>query len=336
LKAALRATLLAWFEKNRRDLPWRRQPDWYGVWISEVMLQQTQVATALPYFQRWMARFPNVHAVASAREEDVLVQWQGLGYYRRCRSLVAAAKLIAVNGWPTTASEWRKLPGIGRYTAGAICSIVAGEPVPVVDGNVERVFARFTNCGLNGAELHRQAWTWAGQVLDQLNPGDWNQALMELGATICTPSNPKCDACPLASGCEGRRNGTAPGLPNRVQPVETVHLTHAVVVPHHKDAFGLRKIPMGEWWESMWEFPRSKEGETGSLQKLVGTAELRFLGRYNHSVTKHRIRLDVHLAECEQRSSELRWVSASDMAALAIPAPQRRAFEMARSALVQL
>ena len=186
----LRRTLLRWYDENRRDLPWRNTRDPYRVWISEIMLQQTRVAAVRPRYDKFLQRFPSVEKLASARLAFVLAEWSGLGYYRRARCLHAAAKVIARErhgSFPQSSEDWRKLPGIGRYTAAAIASIAFDEPVAVLDGNVERVLRRL----LHSAHSNRHSWSAAQRLLDRERPGDFNQAIMELGATICLPGEPR-------------------------------------------------------------------------------------------------------------------------------------------------
>ncbi len=200
---ALRRSLLDWYDAHRRDLPWRRDADPYRVWVSEIMLQQTRVAAVLDHYARFMERFPTVQALAAAREQSVLAMWSGLGYYHRARRMHQAAKIIARERrgeFPRTAAEWRELPGIGRYTGAAIASIAFGEAVAVVDGNVERVLDR-----MFGRVAGREAaWQRAEALLDRVRPGDFNQAMMELGATVCTPRAPQCLICPLYRWCRSR------------------------------------------------------------------------------------------------------------------------------------
>ncbi len=198
-----RQNLLNWFDQNKRDLPWRLDRDPYRVWVSEIMLQQTRVAAVVAHYRKFLQRFPTVEALASARESSVLAMWSGLGYYRRARMLHAAARRIArdLHGkFPQNADDLQTLPGIGRYTSAAIASIVFDEPVPVVDGNVERVLQRVSGKGIGSAAL----WRLAGSLLDERRPGDFNQAAMELGATICVPKQPKCLICPVAGHCVSR------------------------------------------------------------------------------------------------------------------------------------
>ena len=212
--SVFRKALLTWYDGHRRDLPWRRDTDPYRVWISEIMLQQTRVAAVLEHYARWMQRFPTVQDLAKAREQTVLALWSGLGYYHRARRLHQAAKVIARerNGeFPTTAEGWRELPGIGRYTAAAIASIAFREPVAVVDGNVERVLTRI----FGTSENIEGNWQRAEALLDRSRPGDFNQATMELGATICTPRAPQCLICPLNHWCRSRGAEVAKPQPAR-------------------------------------------------------------------------------------------------------------------------
>jgi len=218
----VRERLLEWYMHNRRDLPWRHTRDPYAIWVSEVMLQQTRVAVVVERYQAFMARFPSLHSLALAEVEDVLALWSGLGYYRRARMLHKAARFVAErnNGrMPATAAELRRLPGIGSYTAAAIASIAYGEPVAVVDGNVERVLCRLEGWnaqshGSGGGSVRRRIEKLASEMVDPARPGDSNQAQMELGAVLCLPRNPQCLVCPLSADCKTRgEHKTAPRPP---------------------------------------------------------------------------------------------------------------------------
>jgi A/G-specific adenine glycosylase len=201
--AEFRERLLSWYGANARDLPWRKDRDPYRVWVSEIMLQQTRVAAVLEHYREFLRRFPTVQKLAAARENSVLAAWSGLGYYRRARMMHAAAKIIARERggkFPSTAAEWRDLPGIGRYTSAAIASIAFGEAVAVVDGNVERVLQRISGERVGGEDL----WRSAEHLLDPGRPGDFNQAMMELGATVCMPRVPACLTCPVMTLCRTR------------------------------------------------------------------------------------------------------------------------------------
>jgi len=204
----LRSQLLHWYAHNRRDLPWRRNPDPYSIWVSEIMLQQTRVAVVVDRYQTFLARFPTLVSLANAPEQDVLALWSGLGYYRRARMLHKAANFVVdqLEGkLPSSSEALRTLPGIGAYTAAAIASIAHSEAVAVVDGNVERVLCRlegWADSGRDGAALKRNVAALAAQLVDPAHPGDFNQALMELGATVCLPRNPQCAVCPIAADCK--------------------------------------------------------------------------------------------------------------------------------------
>ncbi|HLK31745.1 MAG TPA: A/G-specific adenine glycosylase [Terriglobales bacterium] len=206
-RQAFRRGLLSWYERHRRDLPWRRSRDPYRIWVSEVMLQQTRVSAVLDYYERFLRQFPDMQALAAAPPDAVLAAWSGLGYYRRARALHAAARLLVAErggAMPRSAAELRELPGFGPYTAAAVASIAFSEPVAVVDGNVERVLARL----LGWRKLNRDAaWKAAQDLLAPRRPGDFNQAIMELGATVCLPGRPQCDLCPVFRLCKTRGSG---------------------------------------------------------------------------------------------------------------------------------
>ena len=244
---AIHERLLAWFDAHKRELPWRGVGDPYAVWISEIMLQQTRAGSVAPYYRRWMERFPDVYALAGADREQVLRVWRGLGYYARAHNAHRSARLVrdAHGGaLPPTAAELRSLPGIGPYTAAAVASIAFGEAVPAVDGNVRRVVARlFDLPDPSAAEVRDRA---AG-LMDTARPGDFNEAMMELGATVCTPRSPSCGACPLATGCRARAAGTVAerplGRPRR--PVRTRTWGVLVAVSAHGRTLVVRRPPTG-------------------------------------------------------------------------------------------
>jgi len=253
---AVREALLDHYDRARRDLPWRHESDPYRIWVSEVMLQQTRVETVIPYYRRWLELFPDVEALARATRDEVLLAWQGLGYYRRAVHLHEGARVVRDRHdgrVPDTYAALRDLPGVGAYTAGAVASIAFGRIVPAVDGNVKRVLARL----LDEAEP-TAAWlrSVAGALVDPRRPGDWNQALMELGATVCAPKAPACGACPLARWCAARREGTQEErpAPGRHRAVPTAELAVAVVVdPGHRVL--LVRRPEGGLLGGLWAFP---------------------------------------------------------------------------------
>jgi len=252
---ALRRALLEWYDASHRDLPWRREPDPYRVWVSEIMLQQTRVAAVLEHYARWMERFPTVWELAKARAQAVLALWSGLGYYHRARRLHEAAKIIVRERGgelPRTVEGWRELPGIGRYTAAAIASIAFGEAVAVVDGNVERVLDRL----FGKAPSKERNWQRAEILLDRRMPGDFNQAIMELGATVCTPRVPQCLVCPLITWCATR--GAEQPKPQAARKRKQVHYAFAtkgncvLLVQRPNDA---------QRMASMWEIPEVVTGD---------------------------------------------------------------------------
>jgi A/G-specific adenine glycosylase len=233
--AIFRKQLLAWFRQFQRDLPWRRAKDAYRIWLSEIMLQQTRVAAAIPYYERFLLRFPDVHALAAAPQEEVLRLWSGLGYYSRARNLRKAGQQIVAKHagqFPNRMEDVLALPGVGTYTAAAILSIAFGEKLAVLDGNVGRVLARLG--AIRGDLRKPQRWQSLQKTADSLlepeSPGDWNQAMMELGATLCTPKSPQCLLCPIAQFCEGRKLGIAESLPEKRKKRATVEVTLAAAI----------------------------------------------------------------------------------------------------------
>ncbi len=212
---ALRTALYRWYRENRRDLPWRATDDPYSIWVSEIMLQQTQVATVIPYYERFLDRFPDVETLARASEDDVLSRWSGLGYYRRARALHAGAQVVMERHGgevPQDPDQLRRLPGIGRYTAGAIASVAFGLPEPILDGNVRRVLSRLL-AAVGGAGVERKLWETAAVFARGKHPGDVNQGLMELGALVCTPRNPDCPVCPWKTRCRARATSSPETFP---------------------------------------------------------------------------------------------------------------------------
>lgn len=322
--------LLAWYDAEKRDLPWRKTRDPYAIWASEIMAQQTQVGTVIPYWTRWLQRFPTVEALAAADEADALAQWQGLGYYRRARLFLAGARWVVAHGMPMTAEGWKKVPGVGAYTAGAIASIAFDEPSPLVDGNVERVYARLNDDASEGATLHRNAWKWAKEEIYAARPGDWNQALMELGATVCVPRMPLCARCPVSDRCLALARNTHFLRPTPAKRKDKVELRQAVWVPRYEGQFGMRQIPAGEWWEGMWEFPRLPLEDEASLEAIAGMGWRQDAGVVRHGVTHHKIELRVALVRCESRSPALTWYPEAALKDLPIPTPQRRALALVK------
>jgi A/G-specific adenine glycosylase len=264
-----RRALLRWYEDNQRDLPWRRTRDPYRIWVSEIMLQQTRVAAVLPRYGKFLQRFPSAEKLASARLSSVLAEWSGLGYYRRARNLHAAAKLITreCEGiFPRHSDQWRKLPGIGRYTAAAIASIAFNEPIAVLDGNVERVLRRLLHCATAA-----DSWNASQELLDREQPGDFNQAIMELGATVCLPGEPACARCPIRTFCGTRGRGE---LRNR-KPVQVKAAVSYALATKGDSVLLVQRGADKSLMSGMWELP--------TLNHSMCDHEVLF--RVRHSIT---------------------------------------------------
>lgn len=322
--ATVAGPLLDWYRRHRRDLPWRRSRDPYRVWVSEIMLQQTQVDRVREYFTRFLARFPEVAVLAQASEHDVLRHWEGLGYYRRARQLHAAAKqIVAEHGgeFPRTAAELRRLPGIGRYTAGAIASIAFGQPEPIVEANSRRVLARLVGHAKPvGGPGDEPLWTIAEQLLPRRAAGLFNQALMDLGAMVCTVARPLCDRCPLATSCVARARGRVDEIPLLPRQRAVAQIRETALVLRQRDRVLVERRGAGEWWEGLWDFPRAARGEA----RAAGD---RLLGTVTYTVTHHRVACRVverRLARSPAAARHRRLVSVGALSRLAMTAPGRR------------
>jgi A/G-specific adenine glycosylase len=297
---AFRDVLRAWFREHARDLPWRRSRDPYRVWVSEVMLQQTRVETVRAYYERFVRRFPDVEALAAAELTEVLRYWQGLGYYRRARHLHAAARRIVRDRggrWPQTVQEWLALPGVGPYMARAVVSIAFGVPTGVVDGNVRRVLARLMAVERPG---RRDLQAWADALVDPRDPGTFNQAMMELGATVCTPVRPRCGDCPVRVFCQGLSTGSPDRFPTPASGPAPPEERWWVILWSHRDRWLLGHKRDG-LLQDMWLFPMWPERtgdvaadllEPWSRQGLrVAATVLRVLGPVVHAFTHRRWRM---------------------------------------------
>ncbi len=262
--------LLQWWDEGHADLPWRRSREPYAIWVAEIMLQQTQITTVIPYYLRWMERFPTVHELAAAELDEVLKMWEGLGYYSRARNLHAAAQAVVEEyggKLPQTAKELQKLRGIGPYTAGAVASIAFEQPVPILDGNVIRVLSRLYDIAddVTETQTKRYLWQLAEGLVPQERPGDFNQALMELGQRICVPATPRCHRCPVARHCLARERGTQLERPVRPPRKNRPHYNVAAGVIWRDDGrFLIAQRPLDGLLGGLWEFPGGKQdpGET--------------------------------------------------------------------------
>jgi len=347
--------LLAWYDGARRDLPWRRTRDPYAIWVSEMMLQQTQVATATPFWTRWMERFPTVRSLAEASLDDVLKQWQGLGYYARARNLHRAARVIVEKhggAFPARFEDVLALPGVGRYTAGAICSIAFDQDVPLVDANVVRVLCRVF--GVRGdpksTKVQAELWRLAEQLLPSGRAGAFNQGLMELGALVCQPQ-PRCPACPVRERCAAYASGDPAALPEFApRPTFTSQTDVSAIVRRTlrgDDRVLLVQRPSEGLWGGLWEFPRItlSEGETPEAGAIRAAREVAgiavraaaCLGVVKHGVTTRKITLiGVGCAPTDEAvKPEARggaawvWVSPGGLDRYALSSPQARLAEQA-------
>jgi A/G-specific adenine glycosylase len=343
--------LLDWFAQTARSLPWRGTRDLYAIWVSEVMLQQTQVATVIPYYQRFLNRLPTVADLAAGDEHDVLKLWEGLGYYRRARQMHAAAKVIVEQhrgAFPETFDEVLALPGIGRYTAGAILSIGRDLPLPVLEANTIRLLSRLIRYAgdTTSREGQKVLWETAESLLPPERCGDFNQALMELGALVCTPTSPACLLCPLRELCPTRKAGLQAKIPAAKKPKVFEEVTEASLVLRRADGrVFLRQRQPGERWAGMWdflrfEFPEGSEGRLLAEKQLkaidrhcrtlsgYGTHHVHHLTTLKHGVTRFRITLHVFLGRAlgrvSPRSTQGEWVTVRDLRKRALSTSARR------------
>jgi len=336
----LRTNLLAWYDAHRRDLPWRGAADPYRVWLSEVMLQQTRVETVRPYYERWLARFPTLQALADAPLDDVLKAWEGLGYYSRARNFHRAVRDVAERHGGTVPGDpgaFRALPGVGRYTAGAVMSIAFGREEPVVDGNVRRVFARWTD---DPDPADARLWEMAADLVRGERPGELNQAVMELGATLCVPRKPACGACPVREFCAAYANGTQEERPARKIARPLPHEDTAVAVVERAGRVLLVRRPVRARLGGMWAFPAAirapGEAVGAAAERAVREGlemEVRAgaeVGIVHHTFT--HVRATYHAVRCAVVSGEPRalhyddfaWVPWESVDTYALPVAPRR------------
>jgi A/G-specific adenine glycosylase len=338
----VRHSLLAWYDVHRRDLPWRAGSgaDSYRVWLAETMLQQTRVETVKPYYARWLERFPTLQSLAEAPLDDVLKAWAGLGYYSRARNFHRAVREVAERYGgrvPDEPGAFRALPGVGRYTAGAVMSIAFGRPEPIVDGNVRRVFARLTD---DASPTDAELWRLAEALVPGERPGDLNQAVMELGATVCTPRAPRCDACPLRAWCAARAAGTQEQRPARKATRPLPHEHVGVAVVEHEGRWLLVRRPVDARLGGMWEFPGTvaRHGESAAAAAERGLREGlelevragEAIGTVEHAFS--HLRHSYHALRCALVDGEPRalgwdgwaWAAPDELERYALPAAQKR------------
>jgi A/G-specific adenine glycosylase len=337
----LATALVGWFRSNARDLPWRRTLDPYAVWISEIMLQQTQVKTVVPYWERWMRELPTVRELARAPEPRLLKLWEGLGYYTRVRNLKRAAERILQDHhgrFPAAATAILDLPGVGRYTAGAIGSIAFNQPTAILDGNVIRVLTRLL--AIQGdpkaKPVNETLWNHAQQLVSaaailpappptppRLSSGpcsDLNQSLMELGATVCLPTDPRCGDCPLAQSCRAFQKGTPESFPESAARPKTTARHFVAFLVQRDGAILVRQRPAGGVNAGLWEFPNVETPPMDSPSPAT-TEPFRITGPFavvNHSITRYRIRLEAHFADmlAAKPPESVEWRSLRDLPSL--------------------
>lgn len=334
----IRRNLLAWYDANRRELPWRDCGDPYRVWLSEMMLQQTQVATVIPYFERFTARWPTVRDLAAASLDDVLHAWAGLGYYARARNLHKAARMVVDEfggSFPDTVENLLKLPGVGRYSAGAIASIAFSKKAAVVDGNVARVLARLfvIEDDVRVGAGRDRAWTIAESLVPAKRPGDFNQAVMELGATVCLPgSGARCLTCPLRNECGAAAAGRAAELPVRTKATRVLNETHVVIAIERRGKWLMLRRPEGGLWGGLWEMPsgvaESKQSRRAASKLIEGMGlngveldDAPFL-RFKHQLTHRSIEFVCFYGQVERgerlMNDAARWCSVDEIGTIGI------------------
>jgi len=321
------ARLLAWYDAGHRDLPWRRARDPYRIWVSEIMLQQTRAQTAIPYYRRFLERFPRVDDLAAAPEDQVLALWSGLGYYSRARNLKRAAEaIVAAGGFPPEYDAIRALPGVGDYTAAAIASIAFGLPHAAVDGNVLRVVARVENdaADIASARTRERFRALAQGWLDPARPGAFNQALMELGATVCLPRKPLCPECPLAALCRARQAGVEAQLPVKLPPRAPERIEAALLVVRRGGKVLLRQRPRSATrMPGFWDLPAPEDLPAARIGKL--------LGEFRHSITHHRYAFRVFRASTASPGRGFAWFPIGRLDQIPLSTTARKALGFARA-----
>jgi len=366
-RTAFRKAVLRWYDQNGRHLPWRESADPYRIWLSEIMLQQTTVAAVVPYFERFAAECPDVATLAATPLDRVLRLWEGLGYYSRARNLHRAAQLVmSAHGGsiPRSVSLLQTLPGIGRYTAGAIASFAFNLPAPIVEANTERLYARLIGLqdDVRSSSSQKLLWQYAEHIVPSKRAGDFNQALMDIGAQVCTPTNPQCENCPLRRWCRASENGQQNELPRRKARATVTPVCEVAVAVRYRDSWCLRRRSEQERWAGMWDFLRkevpeslvsflpsrssqsSKQGRRPSLfeqeldfpdelEELValvaksGPKQVSRWTEFTYSVTRYKVRLVVLECEVNHRSKLPEahcWVRASDFNELPLSMTGRR------------
>ena len=317
--------LLAWYRRAHRDLPWRRTREPYRIWVSEIMLQQTRAQAVIPYYQRFLDRFPTVEALAAAAEPEVLTVWAGLGYYSRARNLrLAAQQVVASGGFPREYAALRALPGIGDYTAAAIASIAFQLPHAVVDGNVLRVVARMENdaADVGSARTRERFREIARRWMGRSQPGAFNQALMELGATVCLPANPLCRECPIATDCRALQQGTVAQLPVKLRKTAPVAIAEVLLLVRRGGRVLLRQKEAGaRRMAGFWELPAPGDLAEARAGKIFG--------EFRHTITHHHFTFTVKAATVRHAGAGFGWFTAAQLAGVPLSTTARKALTLA-------
>ena len=318
------ATLLQWFKNNGRSLPWRETKDAYAIWLSEVILQQTRIAQGMSYWERFMAQWPTVNDLAAATEDEVLKAWQGLGYYSRARNLhTAAQQVVELGGFPQTFKELKTLKGVGDYTAAAIASIAFGEPVAVVDGNVYRVLSRYfgIDTPIDSTEGKKEFQALAQSLLPINEPADYNEAIMDFGATQCTPNSPHCSACPLCETCVAFREQCINELPVKSKKVKQRERHFTYLYIEYEGKIAIHQRGAGDIWQGLWEFPQAEQ--LTSSEDSAWKTEAQLLQKGVKHILTHQILLaDIYLWRPKNRPqlpSEFIWIEKQDLENYALP-----------------
>ena len=318
------ATLLQWFKNNGRSLPWRETKDAYAIWLSEVILQQTRIVQGMSYWERFMAKWPTVNDLAAATEDEVLKAWQGLGYYSRARNLhTAAQQVVELDGFPQTFKELKTLKGVGDYTAAAIASIAFGEPVAVVDGNVYRVLSRYygIDTPIDSTEGKKEFQALAQSLLPINEPADYNEAIMDFGATQCTPNSPHCSACPLCETCVAFREQRINELPVKSKKVKQRERHFTYLCIEYEGKIAIHQRGAGDIWQGLWEFPQAEQLTSSEDSAWENEAQLLQKG-VKHILTHQILLADIYLWQPTKRPqlpSEFIWIEKQDLENYALP-----------------
>lgn len=330
--------LLRWYDQHKRILPWRKNHDPYRIWISEIMLQQTQVITVIDYFERWMKTYPSLASLAKAPIESVLKHWEGLGYYRRAHQIHACAQILVQEHqgkFPQTREAMLSLPGIGPYTAAAILSIAFEQKEAVLDGNVERVLCRYLNNPLDTSlpKNKKELWTTAQSLLPSKRIGDYNQALMELGATVCTPKNWNCEACPLKPSCQAYRQQSVAVLPFKSKKINILKRTRVALIVSSPQGLLLQFRNSKRLLNGLWEIPNFELKSSNQIKSITQNflKEMNFktsrppekLSSFQYSITRFRIEMKV-IRVYVKSNKKIEWIKFSELKHKPMPGPQRK------------